>query len=80
MAGAIRQRLIGVGSQPTSQRSAQGCRGMVGTAGRRCGAAQQPARHAGRVVVEGLEGDQDQVGDTIGAVGADDELRVTSAS
>ena len=48
-----------------------------GAAGQRRGAAQQPARHPGRVVVEGLTRDQDQVGDTIGAAGADDELRAT---
>ena len=46
-----------------------------GAAGQRCVAAQQPAGQPGRVVVEGLTGDQDQVGDTIGAAGADDELR-----
>ncbi|MCY3805465.1 MAG: hypothetical protein OXG91_03100, partial [bacterium] len=46
-----------------------------GAAGQRRGGAQQPARRPGRVVVEGLTGDQDQVGDTIRAAGADDELR-----
>ena len=38
-----------------------------GAAGQRCVDGQQPARVPGRVVVEGLAGDQDQVGDTIGA-------------
>ena len=46
-----------------------------GAAGQRCGAAQQQARLPGRVVVEGLGGDQDQVGEMTGAAGADDELR-----
>ena len=46
-----------------------------GAAGQRCVEAQQPAGQTGRVVVKGLTGDQDQVGDTIGAAGADDELR-----
>ena len=46
-----------------------------GAAGQRCVEAQQPAGQAGRIVVEGLAGDQDQVGDTIGAAGADEELR-----
>ena len=50
-----------------------GC--QEGAAGQRCVTAEQPAGQAGRVVVEGLAGDQDQVGDTIGAAGADDELR-----
>ena len=54
---------------------AQQLGGQEGAAGQRCGAAQQPAGQAGRVVVEGLAGDQDQVGDTIGAGGADEELR-----
>ena len=43
-----------------------------GAAGQRCVEAQQPAGQSGRVVVEGLTGDQDQVGDTIGTAGADD--------
>ena len=46
-----------------------------GAARQRCGGAQQPAREPRRVVVEGLAGDQDQVGDTIGAAGTDEELR-----
>ena len=37
--------------------------------------AQQLARYPGRVVVEGLTGDQDHVGDTIGSAEADDEVR-----
>ena len=51
-----------------------------GAAGQRCGAAQQGARRPGRVVVEGLAGDQDQVGDTIGAARADDEFRAAPVS
>ena len=54
---------------------AQQLGGQEGAAGQRCVEAQQPARQPGRVVVEGLTGDQDQVGDTIGAAGADEELR-----
>ena len=46
-----------------------------GAAGQRRGGAQQPARRPGRIVVEGLTGHQDQVGDTIRSAGADDELR-----
>ena len=46
-----------------------------GAAGQRRVEAQQPAGQAERVVVEGLTRDQDQVGDTVGAAGADDELR-----
>lgn len=42
-----------------------GC--QEGAAGQRCGAAQRPARQPGRVVVEGLTGDQDQVGEVQGA-------------
>ena len=53
---------------------AQQLAGQEGAAGQRCVEAQQPAGQPGRVVVEGLTGDQDQVGDTIGAAGADDEL------
>ena len=40
-----------------------------GAAGQRCVEAQQPAGQAGRVVVEGLAGDQNEVGDTIRAAG-----------
>ena len=59
----------------TDPARAQQLGGQEGAAGQRRVAAQQPARQPGRVVVEGLTGDQDQVGDTIGAAGADDELR-----
>ena len=40
-------------------------------------ARRPPPHRSGRVVVEGLTGDQDQAGDTIGAAGADEELRAT---
>ena len=49
-----------------------------GAVRQRCVEAEQLAGQAGRVVVEGLTPDQDQVGDTIGAAGADDELRAAS--
>lgn len=45
-----------------------------GAAGERRSGAQQPARWPGRGVVEGLAGNEDEVGNTIGAAGADDEL------
>lgn len=51
-----------------------------GAAGQRRATARQPARRPGRVVVEGLAGDQDQVGDPIASAGADDELRAAPAS
>ena len=54
---------------------AQQLGGQERAAGQRCVEAQQPARQPGRVVVEGLAGDQDQVGDAIGVAGADEELR-----
>ena len=49
-----------------------------GAARPRCVEAQQPAGQAGRVVVEGLIRDEDEIGDTIRAAGADDELRAAA--
>ena len=69
----LRQRAEGHGEMADPARAQQLGR-QEGAAGQRCVDAQQPAGQAGRVVVEGLTRDQDHVGDTIGAAGADDEL------
>ena len=70
----LRQGAEGQGEMADPARAQQLGR-QEGAAGQRCVEAQQPAGQAGRVVVERLAGDQDEVGDTIGAAGADDELR-----
>ena len=66
--GQGRRRSRGDGDPARAQQLGR----QEGAAGQRCVAAQQPARQPGRVVVEGLAGDQDQVGDTIGSAGADE--------
>ena len=68
-------RAVGGRGEMADPARAQQLGGQEGAAGQRSGAAQQPAGHPGRVVVEGLTRDQDQVGDTISGAGADDELR-----